>query len=119
MTHITLILSLVLLPAPRVHHGVAAQHRSLERVARIRKMPDTGVLFASPLYPVGTRVCVTSRRMKQPTCGIVVDGPMPEHRAWQLRTKRIVEVQPEVAKKLCQDPSGPPSMCKISLWRVK
>ena len=100
-----------------VVHGLAARHTKLERVARIRGMDPTGILFASPLAPIGTLLCVSSRRMPEPVCGRVVDICHPDHCAWQLRTGRIVEVQPHIARLLCVDPTGPPRDCPIVLWR--
>lgn len=95
--------------------GYAARHTKLERVARLRGMDDQGVLFASPIAPLGTRLCVTSQKATTWLCGRVVDVPKPEHRAWQIRTGRIVEVQPAVARLLCSDPTGPPRDCPVTV----
>lgn len=120
MTRALLLAALILTPQAPAHasvqRGFAARHRTLERVAHIRNMDSRGVLFASPIAPLGARLCVTSRRVKQPICGTVTDVPQPQHRAWQIRTGRILEVQPAVARVLCQDPSGPPSMCPVRVW---
>lgn len=97
--------------------GYAAQHRSLARVARVRGMDASGVLFASPIAPIGARLCVSSPRHPDRICGAVVDGPQPAHREWQLRTGRIIEVQPEIARLLCTDPTGPPRSCPVNVTR--
>jgi len=110
------VLALPFQPA-RQYHGLAAQHRSLARVATLRGMDATGILFASPIVPIGTTICLNSRRMPVATCGVVVDTCMPEHCAWQVRTKRIVEVQPDLARRLCDDPDGPPRDCPVTIWR--
>lgn len=109
----------LLQPAQAAQTGVAAQHRSLARVARVRGLDDRGVLFASPIAPLGARLCVSSARLPTPLCGQVVDIPRPEHRQWQIETGRIIEVQPEVARRLCRDASGPPSGCPVRVWREK
>lgn len=80
-------------------------------------MDASGVLFASPIAPLGSRLCVSSRRAPEPICGTVVDICQPEHCTWQRETGRIVEVQPEVARRLCRDATGPPRDCPIVLWR--
>lgn len=104
-------------PARQEWQGYAAQHRSLERVARVRGMDASGVLFASPIAPVGSRLCVSSVRVPHGICGTVVDGPRPEHRDWQIRTGRIIEVQPSIARHLCRDASGPPRDCPVEVRR--
>jgi hypothetical protein len=118
---LALAVLLAALPSPAraapARHGVAAQHRTLDRVARVRGMSAAGVLFASPIDPIGAIVCVTSARHPGPICGRVVDTAQPRHRAWQIRTGRIVEVQPAVARLLCRDPSGPPRQCAVTTWR--
>ena len=109
-----LLLTLAVQPASAAPmHGVAATHTKLERVARIRHMDATGVLFASPLAPLGTRLCVSSRQVSRPICGKVVDIPQAQHRAWQIETGRIIEVQPAIARLLCVDPTGLPSQCPV------
>lgn len=118
MTHLSLaflLASLLAQPASAAHTGFAATHRSLEKVARIRGMDSSGVLFASPIAPLGTRLCVSSKRHPEPMCGTVTDIPQPRHRAWQIRTGRIVEVQPAVARLLCADPAGLPRQCPVSV----
>lgn len=111
-----LLVSLLVEPASATPiHGVAARHTKLERVAHLRGMSASGVLFASPLVPLGTRLCVTSRRVTRPICGVVVDVPQPRHRAWQLETGRIIEVQPAVARRLCLDDTGPPRDCPVTV----
>ncbi len=112
--------TLIMIAAPIVaapRQGYAARHNSLERVARTRGMPAVGYLFASPLYPIGARVCVAARRVRQALCGTIVDVPQPQHKAWQLRTGRIIEVQPRVALLLCGTARGRPDECPIRLWR--
>lgn len=112
------LLASLLQPVSAAQTGFAAQHRSLSRVARVRGMDARGVLFASPIAPLGSRLCVSSRRAPEPICGVVVDTCQPEHCTWQLETGRIIEVQPEVARRLCADPAGPPRDCPIVLWRA-
>jgi len=112
------VLALPFQPA-RQYHGLAAQHRSLARVATLRGMDATGILFASPIVPIGTTICLNSRRMPGPVCGVAVDTCQPRHCAWQVRTKRIVEVQPDLARRLCDDPTGLPKMCPVKVWREK
>jgi hypothetical protein len=103
--------------APQGHTGYAAQHTKLARVARARGMDPTGHLFASPLAPLGARLCVSSAVMPDPVCGRIVDIPQPHHRKWQLREGRIIEVDPQLAGRLCEDPAGPPRSCPVTLWR--
>lgn len=103
--------------APRVRSGFAVRHNSLARVAAVRGMDSRGVLFASPLYPIGTRMCVKSARITEPICGVVVDVPQPAHYAWQLAERRYVEVSQYVANLLCIDPTGLPSQCPVTVWR--
>ena len=121
MTRMACALLLVALSVQPIHaapmRGLAAQHRTLARVAQKRGMDSSGVLFASPIAPLGSRLCVSSQRAPEPTCGRVVDICQPEHCAWQVRTGRIIEVDPAVARRLCRDASGPPRDCPIKLWR--
>jgi hypothetical protein len=98
---------------PSTHVGFAARHRSLANVATNRGMSSRGVLFASPLAPIGTRLCVSSKRMPTPVCGTVVDVPQPQHRTWQLETRRYIEVSPTLATHLCIDSTGPPRLCPV------
>lgn len=112
-----LLAGLQIQPAHAAQSGFAAQHRSLARVARVRGMETTGVLFASPLAPLGARLCVSSQRAPEGVCGTVVDTARPEHRDWQIRMGRIVEVDPAVARLLCRDASGPPSGCPVLVTR--
>jgi hypothetical protein len=119
-TRLMLVCALLCLPQPAqatTHHGIAAQHRSLERVARVRGMDAGSILFASPIAPIGARLCVSSAVMPEPVCGTVVDEPQPHHRQWQIDTGRIIEVQPDVARRLCRDASGPPRDCPVRVWR--
>lgn len=109
------LLTATLQPARSHQTGFAAQHRYLERVARHRGLEASGVLFASPIAPIGSRLCVSSRRLPDGICGLVVDGPRPEHRRWQIETGRIIEVQPEIARRLCRDASGPPRDCPVEV----
>jgi hypothetical protein len=111
------LLAGLLHPAQAAQTGFAARHSSLARVARVRGLDPRGVLFASPIASIGTRLCVSSARHPEQICGTVVDGPKPEHRAWQIETGRIIEVQPEVARRLCRDASGPPRDCPVSVTR--
>lgn len=102
--------------APRVRSGFAVRHNSLAHVAAVRGMSSRGVLFASPLYPIGTRMCVDSARLAEPICGVVVDVPQPAHHAWQLAERRYVEVSQGIANRLCKDPTGLPSQCPVDVW---
>jgi hypothetical protein len=97
------------------HHGIAAQHRLLERVARLRGLSDQGILFASPIAPIGARLCVSSAVMPDPVCGTTVDTCQPRHCQWQVRTGRIIEVDPQLAGRLCVDPTGPPRSCPVTV----
>jgi hypothetical protein len=119
MTRLVLCLMLVCVvhPAQSAQTGFASQHRSLSRVARVRHMNPTGVLFASPLAAIGERLCVSSVKHPEQICGVVVDVPQPEHRQWQIETGRIIEVQLAIARRLCVDPTGLPSMCPVRVWR--
>jgi hypothetical protein len=76
-------------------------------------MDPSGVLFASPIAPIGARLCVSSARHPEQICGVVVDVPQPRHRQWQIDTGRIIEVQPQLAGRLCEDPAGPPRSCPV------
>jgi hypothetical protein len=119
-TRLMLVCALLCLPQPAqatTHHGIAAQHRSLERVATVRGMDPAGHLFASPLAPIGARLCVSSAVMPEQICGTTVDTCQPRHCQWQIDTGRIIEVQPAVAKLLCADPTGLPSQCPVKVWR--
>jgi hypothetical protein len=97
--------------------GYAVRHGSLARVAAERGMSTRGVLFASPLVPLGTRLCVRSEQAPKPICGVVVDVPQPRHKAWQLRERRYLEVTPALAWRLCEDPTGLPRDCPVTITR--
>lgn len=99
--------------------GVAARHNSLARVAAERGMDTRGVLFASPIAPLGARLCVSSARAPKPVCGTVVDVPQARHRAWQMRERRYIEVALWLARRLCDDPTGLPSSCPVTIARER
>lgn len=113
---VLLLLPATVAGASGTYSGFAVRHRSLARVAALRGMDTTGVLFASPLAPLGTRLCVTSDRSPEPTCGTIVDVPQPEDHAWQLANGRIIEVSPAIARRLCKDATGLPSQCPVDVW---
>ena len=102
-------------PTSSVHKGLAAQHRSLAAVAAERGMSTKGTLFASPLAPIGARLCVSSEKIPEQVCGTVVDIPLPKHRQWQLDTGRLIEVTPRLAARLCIDPTARPNMCPVTI----
>lgn len=117
-----LIATLLFLPASSAGasghwQGVAARHNSLAHVAALRGMDPRGTLFASPLVPLGTRLCVDSPINAAPICGVVVDVPQPYDRAWQIREGRFIEVQPWIARRLCPDPTGRPRDCPVTITR--
>lgn len=99
----------------RVWEGVAARHDSLVRVAAKRGMSTKGVLLASPLVPLGTRLCVSSDKAPEPICGTVVDIPQPQHRAWQMREERYIEGSMGLMRRLCPDPTGLPKDCPVTV----
>lgn len=113
---LSLLLPATVAGASPVRHGFAVRHNSLAAVAAERGMDPRGVLFASPLYPLGTRMCVKSDRIKAPICGRVVDVPRPAHHAWQLAERRYVEVSQAIANRLCIDPTGLPGQCPVIVW---
>lgn len=121
---VTVLLSGVLFgiasAAPR--QGFAAHYRKglMQRVARVRGLPDTGCLIASPFHTIGDHAVVTSTRGSL-NC-LVVDVPHPRDRPSIIRRGIVAELDFESARLLCGirfAGQEPPRNCPVSVREVR
>lgn len=100
--------------APRYSPGLMA------RVAERRGLTPVACMVSSPIYPVGTWVWVWGRSTHTLERCRVTDVSASADRARHIRTRRIVELGYDEAKRICgeQHLNDRPEQCPVVVIRV-
>lgn len=98
--------------APRYNPGV------MERVVERRGLPTKGYYVSSPYYDIGTRVLVCGLNTSVCLPATIGDVSAPKDKERHIRTKRIAELQYEMALPICGN-MGRPIDCPILIIRLE
>ena len=100
--------------APRYSPGV------MERVSRVRDLPAVECMVSSPYYRVGTWVWVWGKNTNALELCRVTDVSHPRDRERHIRTKRVVELGYEEARRICGEAhmQHRPEQCPVIVIRV-
>ena len=100
--------------APRYSQGV------MERVSRVRDLRAVECMVSSPYYPVGTWVWVWGRNTNVLERCRVTDVSAAKDRERHIRTKRVVELGYEEARRICGEEHmrDRPEQCPVIVLRI-
>ena len=100
--------------APRYAPGV------MERVSRVRDLPPVECMVSSPYYAIGTWVWVWGKNTYSLHYCRVTDISAPRDRDRHIRTKRVIEVGYEEARRICGERHmrDRPEQCPVIVLRI-
>lgn len=100
--------------APRYAPGV------MERVSHNRRLATVECMVSSPVYPVGTWVWIWGKNTHALERCRVTDVSAAKDRDRHIRTKRIIEVGYEEARRICGEAhlQDRPEACPIVVLRI-
>lgn len=97
------LLLFVALHGGEIHSGYAPRYSKgvMERVARVRDIPQVDCMVSSPRYPLGTWVYVVGLNTGAVERCRITDVSAPKDKARHIRTKRVAELGYEKALRFC------------------
>lgn len=100
--------------APRYAPGV------MERVSRNRDLPAVECMVSSPYYEIGTWVWVWGRNTNALERCRITDVSAAKDRERHIRTKRVIEVGYEEARRICGEEHmrDRPEQCPVIVLRI-
>lgn len=92
----------------------------MERVSRVRDLPAVECMVSSPYYSIGTMVWVWGKNTQALERCRVTDVSAAKDRERHIRTKRVVELGYEEARRICGEEHmrDRPEQCPVIVLRI-